>query len=312
MQVKARKCIVCVGELRTGDAKQELEKLEGTTMLFEIPNETFRNDTIYHQFGSDYTNLFGCGFLNKKKQKCKEDNNIFRHYGIVLVLSGSGLHIDEEGNETSVYPGCLIQRIPDKKQSLHINPDGSWFEFFICIGKGMYESLVSMDLLDGKQTVLVPGLNRAILDCCTEFHQLMKFSHPTEINMLVPEALKIILMFHHLHKENSSNSKEREIVHKASILLAQPTSYKSPIPDIANDLDVGYEKFRKVFKEIMGVSPHNYVLQKRMDIAKTYLIDKNKSIKEIALELGFADAYAFSKQFRKCVGLSPSEFRKEC
>ena len=62
----------------------------------------------------------------------------------------------------------------------------------------------------------------------------------------------------------------------------------------------------------MGISPHNYVIQKRMDIAKTYLIDKNKSIKEIAVDLGFADTYAFSKQFRKCVGLSPSEFRKEC
>lgn len=281
-------------------------------MPFELSNENFRNDTMYHQFGSDYTNLFGCGFLNKKDKKCVEENNIFKHYGIVLILSGNGVHIDEDGNETTVYPGCLIQRIPDKKQSLHINPDGSWLEFFICIGKGMYESLVSMDLLDGKQTVLVPGINRAIFEHCTEFHQLMKFSHPAEINMLVPEALKIILMFHRLHKENSSNSKDREIVHKASMLLAKPSSYKVPIANIAEDLNIGYEKFRKIFKDIMGVSPHSYVIQKRMDIAKTYLIDKNKSIKEIALELGFADAYAFSKQFRKCVGLSPSEFRKEC
>jgi AraC-like DNA-binding protein len=96
------------------------------------------------------------------------------------------------------------------------------------------------------------------------------------------------------------------------MLLAKPSSYKVPIANIAEDLNIGYEKFRKIFKDIMGVSPHSYVIQKRMDIAKTYLIDKNKSIKEIALELGFADAYAFSKQFRKCVGLSPSEFRKEC
>lgn len=281
-------------------------------MPIELTSKDYKNEVIYHQFGADHTNLFGCGFLNKKDQSCKEVNNIYRHYGIVLVLSGSGLHIDELGNETPLTPGCLIQRIPDKKQSLILDADGSWLEYFICIGKGMYDSLLSMELLESRQTVLVPGINRAIFRRCTEFHNLMKYSHPTQINMLVPEAIKIILMFHSLHKENMSNTKDREIIHKAGLILADSSSYKLSIPDIAEDLGIGYEKFRKLFKNQMGVSPHNYVLQKRMDIAKTFLIERNKSIKEIALELEFSDSYAFSKQFKKCVGLSPSEFRKGC
>ncbi|HWT74185.1 MAG TPA: AraC family transcriptional regulator [Mobilitalea sp.] len=280
-------------------------------MPFEIPVEAFRNDTIYHQFGSDYrSNILGCGFLNKKNNSCKEANIVFSHYGAVLVLSGKGVHVDEEGNETEVFPGCLIQRIPEKHQSLFIHPDGSWLEFFICISKNMYDALISMDLLDSRQNVLYPGLSRAIFDRFNEFLDLMKHTHPTEINMLIPEALKIILMLHSLHKENISNSKDREIVHKACLILTKPSSYDCSIQDLARELGIGYEKFRKLFKKQVGVSPGCFVMQKRMDVAKTYLIEKSKSVKEIAVELGFSDAYAFSKQFRQSVGISPSEFRR--
>lgn len=285
---------------------------EGFDMSFEIPKEAFRNNTIYHQFGADYSsNIFGCGFLNKTGKECKENNNVYKHYGAVLVLSGKAVQIDYEGNQTEIGPGCLIQRIPEKRQTLIIHQDGSWLEFFVCISKNMYDALIAMDLLDRDQTVLYPGFNRALYDECNEFLYLMKNTHPTEINMLLPEALKVILMLHGLHKQNGTSSKDREIIQKACLFLSNPTSYNCSLQELAKDLGIGYEKFRKLFKSQTGTSPGNYLMQKKMDYAKTCLIEKNKSIKEISIELGFSDAYAFSKQFHKVVGLSPSDFRRD-
>lgn len=280
-------------------------------MSFGVPREAFRSDTIYHHFGTDkVSNIFGCGFLNKKGRDCKENNNIYKHYGAVLVLSGKAVQIDEEGNKTDIYPGCLIQRIPEKQQTLYIHPDGSWLEFFICISKSMYDALISMDLLDREQNVLYPGLSGAIYDECNDFLYLMKNTLPTDINLLLPEALKIILMLHGLHKQSGTNCKDMEIINKACMILAKPTSYECSVHELTKDLGMGYEKFRKLFKQQMGTSPGNYIMQKRMDYAKKLLIENSKSIKEIALELGFSDSYAFSKQFRNVVGLSPSAFRR--
>ncbi len=45
-------------------------------------------------------------------------------------------------------------------------------------------------------------------------------------------------------------------------------------------------------------------------MAQKMLADNDLSIKEIALELGYSDAYTFSKQFKKLMGLSPTEFKK--
>lgn len=53
-----------------------------------------------------------------------------------------------------------------------------------------------------------------------------------------------------------------------------------------------------------------YVKNYRIEISKKLLKDTNKNISEIAYETGFADARYFSKQFKKTVGIKPTEYRK--
>lgn len=279
-------------------------------MKFDIPSQYFKNDTAYHHYGSDYrANIFGCGFLNKKSSSCTETNTIFQHFAVVLILNGKGVHVDNEGNKTKIFPGCMIQRIPDMVQSLYINPDSNWLEFFICISKDLHRALIPMNMLDSNQNVLYPGVSKAIFSRFIKFHDSMKRVTQTELNLLIPEALRLILTLYEMHKENSGNSNDREIVRQACLLLSQLHTARNTPKEIASSLGVGYEKFRKLFKNQIGMSPGYYVIQRRMDHAKTLLIETNKDIKEIAIELGFPDTCSFSKQFKHMEGVSPSEFR---
>ncbi|HIS78945.1 MAG TPA: helix-turn-helix transcriptional regulator [Candidatus Caccousia stercoris] len=52
------------------------------------------------------------------------------------------------------------------------------------------------------------------------------------------------------------------------------------------------------------------LLQYRLNYSKQLLLDSGQSIQEIAAACRFADAFAFSKAFRRYYGLSPSQFRK--
>ncbi len=278
-------------------------------MSFILPKEAYRNDTVYHHFGGDHNStIFGCGFLNKKGSECRENRCVFKHYGVVLVLSGTAEHIDEEGKVTQVYPGCVIQRIPEKHQTLNIQPDGSWLEFFFCINKSMYDALLSMNLLDARQEILYPGINRALFEECSDFLHRMKNMELNKVNLVLPDVLKLIMMLHTLHNENCTDNLDAEVIHKAALILSK-SIYGYSIRELSKELGMGYEKFRKLFKEYMGVSPGNYVKVKRIEQAKLLLYERNKSIKGIAVELGFSDVFAFSKQFRNVVGVSPSEFR---
>jgi len=65
----------------------------------------------------------------------------------------------------------------------------------------------------------------------------------------------------------------------------------------------------KTFKDETGVSPYHYLLNVRINKAKALLKSSKKSIKEIALELGFYDDSSFIKKFKQITGFTPNEFK---
>lgn len=74
----------------------------------------------------------------------------------------------------------------------------------------------------------------------------------------------------------------------------------------------GYSKHHLIrrFKQATGVTPWAYVLQLKIDRAKSLLLEPKYSIKEIATEVGFHCPLYFSRIFRKSTGMSPTAFRR--
>lgn len=66
--------------------------------------------------------------------------------------------------------------------------------------------------------------------------------------------------------------------------------------------------FRKLFKKEFGISPKQYVIEKRVEYAKGLLAAGYFSIREIALQCGYNDEKHFSSEFKKHTGVSPSAY----
>lgn len=80
---------------------------------------------------------------------------------------------------------------------------------------------------------------------------------------------------------------------------------------IANYLQMSQYYFCHLFKESMGVSPYQYVLQQRIEKAKQLLRQRKLTITMIALECGFANQTHFTKHFRKLTGMTPKVYREQ-
>jgi len=65
----------------------------------------------------------------------------------------------------------------------------------------------------------------------------------------------------------------------------------------------------RLYKQIYGIPPHQHILQLRMEKART-MLSAQYSCSEIAFELSFSDRRAFSRVFRKMVGVTPEVWRK--
>ena len=67
--------------------------------------------------------------------------------------------------------------------------------------------------------------------------------------------------------------------------------------------------FARQFKQSIGVTPHHYLTQKRVERAQEMLAQTELSLSEIAYATGFADQSHLARHFRHMLGTTPSEFR---
>lgn len=98
----------------------------------------------------------------------------------------------------------------------------------------------------------------------------------------------------------------------APVLIALHTNAGHPwcIEEMASLANLSRTGFVNRFRAIVGMPPAEYLTNWRMDLAKTYLL-QGRSVKEIALDVGYSFQPAFTKAFSSKVGVSPTEWLKQ-
>lgn len=82
------------------------------------------------------------------------------------------------------------------------------------------------------------------------------------------------------------------------------------LESIAAEVELSQYYFSSLFKQSMGISPWQYVIQQRVDRAKLLLKTTDLSISNTALLSGFANQNHLNKHFYKLVGVTPKAYRK--
>ena len=88
--------------------------------------------------------------------------------------------------------------------------------------------------------------------------------------------------------------------------LAQQIS----LNELANDLGISRYYFCRLFKQSTGLSPHQYVIQQRVERAKQLLLQGKMSIVDIAQACGFTHQSHLNRHFKRLTGVSPKTLHK--
>jgi AraC family transcriptional regulator len=81
------------------------------------------------------------------------------------------------------------------------------------------------------------------------------------------------------------------------------------LSDLAQLLGMSQFHFGRCFKQSIGMSPHQYVIQQRVEKAKHLLSSTDLAIADIALQCGFNSQSHFGQWFRKVNGVTPKAYR---
>jgi len=82
------------------------------------------------------------------------------------------------------------------------------------------------------------------------------------------------------------------------------------VDELAHSVAMSPSTFARAFKRAVGVSPHQYLIARRIEIAKHLLERTHFSISEIALETGFSSQAHFTNRFREHVEMTPRQYRR--
>jgi len=83
-----------------------------------------------------------------------------------------------------------------------------------------------------------------------------------------------------------------------------------PLSVLAEAAAMSMFHFSRAFRQSIGFSPHQYVLARRIERAKSLLRDCELTVGEIGVGLGFARQNHFARVFQKKTGLTPTQFRR--
>ncbi|MDV4150734.1 AraC family transcriptional regulator [Clostridium sp. AL.422] len=158
-----------------------------------------------------------------------------------------------------------------------------------------------------------------ILKTCLEIFDEQKNSNQTSPFMLKSLVMKLLVLIHREINEEPRDLDSHEFAFKSrekKELVEGITKYlnENYVQDISlytlsKNMYLSPVYISKIFKEIMGDSPINYLIQIRLSKAKELLENSKLSIKSIAEMVGYSDPYYFSKLYKKYYGISPNKTR---
>lgn len=81
------------------------------------------------------------------------------------------------------------------------------------------------------------------------------------------------------------------------------------LAEIAGVVNISPTYFANLFKHATGISPHQYVIQQRVEQAKLLLLTTELSIANIALQVGFSNQSHLTQHFKRLTGVTPKQVR---
>lgn len=267
-----------------------------------------RREIINNTTGDMGISLVSCGF-----EDCSpgfsEPSHKRDHYLIHCVTKGSGT-VDIGGITYFVKKGEIFVIRPETAVSYASSKDNTWsFAWFGFRGRDvefyLKEAGISTETVVKKANTNV--FFAAVRNCIDYFDS--RAGAPTQAK-LSAFLLEVFDSFRNA-KGHAGRSEPSTQVDRALEFIEYNYMRGITASDVALQLSIDRTHFFRIFKAKTGISPEQYIMKYRVEKASALLREDKHTVTEIASLVGVSDVYYFSKLFKKNVGKSPTEYKKQ-
>jgi AraC family transcriptional regulator len=112
------------------------------------------------------------------------------------------------------------------------------------------------------------------------------------------------------NKPTQARGRDRRRAVAAAHWLDENSHEPVDLDRAARQVDLSSLHFLRLFARVLGVTPHQYVVRSRLRRAARLLCDDDRSITDIAIDIGFGDLSNFVRTFHRAAGVSPRSLRQ--
>ena len=244
-----------------------------------------------------------------------------RHDGFVIaaVLSGSFTYRGEAG-EAALYPGALLFGNHGRCYACgHAHSRGDRCVSLTFAPEAFAEIAASAA---GSSRFCFPApaapARRELTPLIVDLEDLARKDLARERSPLGIEEKALTLAERALayvsgHREAPARATARElsrVAEAARLIEARGDDDALDLSALAGVAGLSKHHFLRVFRRVVGMTPHQYLLAARLRRAAARLSGSSESVTAIAFDSGFSDLSTFNAGFRAVFGLAPSEFRR--
>ena len=218
------------------------------------------------------------------------------YYLVHYVVRGKGL-FSCDGKEHPLGPGDLFLVPPNEGMFYQADKEQPWM--YIWVG---FESSLPLQGLFARRTIHAPE-TRKLFEEMTLCH---KFGEMAEMYV----CAKIFELLAVLNGQELTSSARRYALQAKNIIETRYDRNLS-VNDLAHELGLERSYFSKIFKQVHGVSPQQYLVTFRLMKAASLMRQQHCTPSQAAAYCGYTDLVNFSKMFKKQFGIPPRQYINE-
>lgn len=244
-------------------------------------------------------------FTNVKESN--KDFNMHFHNTYSIGITHKGLYKSKNNNNTlDFYANSTRINNP---QELHGGTSQSWSNHYFYPSIKLMSELY-FDIYNEKK---IPIFEKHIINDLLLYKKLKQVFQAITFNKdsfaletyCIDALSYLIKNYSAVGKSLDSNFNNKEVITK-SIEFINDTLYDSPSLDkLALNVSLSKYHFIKIFKNEIGLTPHQYIINKKIEHARC-LLEKGYSIADAAIESGFNDQSHFNRNFKRIFDFSPT------
>ncbi len=285
----------------------EYNKMMGVETLHPLVSVIDFSKTTYNE-NFPLGHSYGFYMIFLKDIKCgdlKYGKNYYDYQEGTLVFMAPEQIITIENRHPHQLKGWALLFHPDLLRGTMLGKSMRNYSFF------SYEVSEALHLSDQERNI--------VLECFANIKTELNHSIDNHTQRLIVSNIELFLNYCTRFYERQFITRKNlnsDILSRFESLLNSYFKSDTPqslgLPSVkycADKLNLSPNYLGDLVKKETGKSPQEHIQNYLIDVAKEKMFEKDKTVSQIAYELGFEYPQYFSRLFKKCVGMSPNEYR---